>query len=91
MTTDRDVLFTGIPVAIFAAVLVSSALTAFGRELADINVILAVGINLIVVSGAAPTVLRWRNTPVWRWPVYGACVGGVLSFVVLGISVATNA
>lgn len=89
--TDREVLYTGIPVAVFAAVLVGSALTAFGRELADINVFMAVGINLIVVGGAAPTVLRWRNTSVWRWPVYGACVGGVLSFVALGISVAASA
>ncbi|MET0199619.1 DUF2537 domain-containing protein [Rhodococcus sp. RS1C4] len=88
---DRDVLFTGIPVAVFVAVLVGAALTAFGRELAHINVFLAIGINLIVVGGAAPTVLRWRSTRVWRWPVYGVCVGGVLSFVALGISVAANA
>ncbi|MDJ0393827.1 DUF2537 domain-containing protein [Rhodococcus sp. G-MC3] len=89
--TDRDVLYTGIPVAVFAAVLVGAALLAFGRELADINAFLAIGINLIVVGGAAPTVLRWRRAPVWRWPVYGTCVGGVVSFVVLGISVVTNA
>nr|WP_296768154.1 DUF2537 domain-containing protein [Rhodococcus sp. (in: high G+C Gram-positive bacteria)] len=88
---EHDVLYTGIPVAAFAAVLVGAALTSFGRELADINAFLAIGINLIVVGGAAPTVLRWRRTPVWRWPVYGICVGGVLSFVVLGISVVTNA
>lgn len=89
--TDRGVLYTGIPVALFAAVLVGAALTAFGRELADINVFLAVGINLVVVGGAAPTVLRWRTVPVWRWPVYGACVGAVVSFVALGISVVASA
>jgi hypothetical protein len=88
---DCEVFFTGIPVAAFCAVLVGAALTAFGRELADINVLLAIGINLIVVGGAAPTVLRWRATPVWRWPVYGACVGAVISFVVLGISVVASA
>jgi hypothetical protein len=85
--TDREVAYTGVPVALFVAVLVGSAFTAFGLELAEINVFLAVGINLVVVGGAAPTVLRWRLTPVWRWPVYGACVGAVLSFVALGISV----
>lgn len=91
MTSDRDILYTGIPVAVFVALLVGAALTAFGRELADIDVFLAIGINLIVVGGAAPTVLRWRTMPVWRWPVYGACVGAVISFVALGISVATSA
>ncbi|MGA9871391.1 MAG: DUF2537 domain-containing protein [Rhodococcus sp. (in: high G+C Gram-positive bacteria)] len=91
MNADRGVLYTGIPVALFGAVLVGAALLAFGRELANVNVLLAIGINLIVVGGAAPTVLRWRHTPVWRWLVYGACVGAVLSFVALGISVATSA
>lgn len=84
--TEQDVRYTGIPVAVFAAVLVGTALTAFGRELAQINVFLAIGINLVVVGGAAPTVLRWRRTSVWRWPVYGACVGAVLSFGVLVLS-----
>ncbi|WP_072805301.1 DUF2537 domain-containing protein [Rhodococcoides yunnanense] len=89
--TDPEVLYTGIPVAAAAAVLVGVALTAFGGELAAINVVLAVGINLVVVGGAAPTILRWRRTPVWRWPVYGACVGALVSFVALGVSVATTA
>lgn len=88
---DREVYWTGIPVAAMVAVLVGAALFAFGRELANINVLLAIGINLIVVGGAAPTVLRWRRVPVWRWTVYGTCVGAVLSFSVLGISVATSA
>lgn len=90
-TARHEVYYTGIPVALFAAVLVGVALTAFGTELADINVFFAIGINLIVVGGAAPTVLRWRRTPVWRWIVYGASVGAVLSFLALGISVATTA
>ncbi len=87
----EHVAYTGVPVALFAAVLVGAALTAFGLELAAVNVFLAVGINLIVVGGAAPTVLRFRRTPLWRWLVYGTCVGAVLSFVVLGISVSTSA
>lgn len=88
--TDRDVLYTGIPLAGGAALLVGVALSAFGIELADINIVLAIGINLVVVGGAAPTILRWRRTPVWRWPVYGACIGALFSFVALGISVATT-
>ena len=88
--TDRDVYFTGVPISVLVAILAAIALTAFGSALADINVLLAIGINLIVVGGAAPTVLRWRKIPVWRWPVYGVCVGAVISFVALGISVATT-
>ncbi|SNS41707.1 DUF2537 domain-containing protein [Rhodococcoides kyotonense] len=89
--TGGGVLYTGIPVAAVAAVLVGTALTAFGLELAAVNVFLAIGINLVVVGGAAPTVLRWRHTPTVRWLVYGASVGAVLSFVALGVSVATSA
>lgn len=88
--TDRDVYFTGVPISVLVAILAAIALTAFGSALADINVLLAIGINLIVVGGGAPTVLRWRKIPVWRWPVYGVCVGAVISFVALGISVATT-
>lgn len=82
--TDSDTLYTGIPVAVLTAVLVGTALSAFGLELTRVNVVLAIGINLVVVGGAAPTIARWRRTPLWRWPVYGAAVGGALSFVVIG-------
>ncbi|WP_415975419.1 DUF2537 domain-containing protein [Rhodococcus sp. 077-4] len=80
---DPSVRWTGIPIAVISAALVSVALTAFGLELARISGLLALGLNTVVVAGAAPTVMRWLVIPVWRWAVYGAGVGAVLSFVAL--------
>ncbi|MDI9894824.1 MULTISPECIES: DUF2537 domain-containing protein [Nocardiaceae] len=83
--TDRDpgVRWTGLPIALISATLVAVALTAFGLELARIHPLLAIGLNIVVVAGAAPTVLRWLAVPVWRWAVYGAGMGSILSFVAL--------
>ncbi|MCJ0891740.1 DUF2537 domain-containing protein [Rhodococcus sp. ARC_M12] len=80
---DASVRWTGIPIAVISAALVGVALTAFGLELARIHPLLAIGLNIIVVAGAAPTVMRWLVTPVWRWAVYGAGIGSILSFVAL--------
>ena len=80
---DPGVRWTGIPIAVVSAILVAVALAAFGMELARVHPLLAIGLNLVVVAGAAPTVLRWLRVPVWRWAVYGAGVGALLSFVAL--------
>ena len=80
---DPGVRWTGIPVAVISAILVAVALTAFGLELARIHPLLAIGLNIVIVAGAAPTVLRWLVAPVWRWTVYGAGIGSILSFVAL--------
>ncbi|MBY4127828.1 DUF2537 domain-containing protein [Rhodococcus fascians] len=81
--SDPGVRWTGIPIAVVSAVLVAVALAAFGLELARVHPLLAIGLNLVVVAGAAPTVVRWLHIPVWRWAVYGAGVGALLSFVAL--------
>lgn len=81
--TGGDVRWTGIPITAIAAALVAGALTTFGLELAGINALLAVGVNLVAVAGAAPTVMRWRSIPVWRWVVYGTEIGAISSFVAL--------
>ena len=80
---DPSVRWTGMPIAVISAALVGVALTAFGLELARIHPLLAIGLNIIVVAGAAPTVMRWLAVPVWRWAVYGAGIGSILSFVAL--------
>ncbi len=58
---------TGLLVSTFAAVVTLVAVVAFGVTLAHIHPLLTVGFNLVAVGGAAPTVWRWRNLPVWRW------------------------
>ena len=64
MTSDRTPWFTGIAVSVFAAMLSTSAVAAFCIALGDVNVLLAVVVNLIAVGGLAPTVWRWRAIPV---------------------------
>ncbi|MFY2786945.1 DUF2537 domain-containing protein [Rhodococcus sp. MALMAid1271] len=83
--TDRDasVGWTGIPIALISATLAAVALTAFGMELARVHPLLALGLNIVIVAGAAPTVMRWLAAPVWRWVVYGVGTGAILSFVAL--------
>ena len=54
---------------------------AFGAALLQVNVVVAVAINLVAVVGSAPTVWRWRATPVWRWVVYGLAAGVALAWI----------
>ncbi|MFE5643526.1 DUF2537 domain-containing protein [Rhodococcus sp. NPDC056516] len=81
MTQDRTPWFTGIAVSVFAAMLSTSAVAAFCVALGNVNVLLAIVVNLIAVGGLAPTVWRWRATPVWRWVVFGAVVGVPLGWI----------
>ncbi|QCQ89906.1 DUF2537 domain-containing protein [Rhodococcus sp. SGAir0479] len=74
---------TGLLVGAFAAVFTLVAVVAFGSALAAIHPLLAVGFNLVVVGGAAPTVWRWRRVPVWRWVVYGVGAGVISGWLVL--------
>lgn len=66
---------TGLLVGTFAAAVTLVGVVAFGSALATIHPLLAVGFNLVVVGGGAPTVWRWRHVPVWRWVVYGVAAG----------------
>ena len=74
---------TGLLVSTFAAVVTLVAVVAFGVTLAHIHPLLTVGFNLVAVGGAAPTVWRWRNLPVWRWVVYGVAAGVVSGWFAL--------
>ncbi|PTR28700.1 uncharacterized protein DUF2537 [Rhodococcus sp. OK519] len=74
---------TGLLVSVFVAVVTMVGVVAFGVTLAHIHPLLAVGFNLVAVGGAAPTVYRWRNLPVWRWVVYGVTAGVVSGWITL--------
>ncbi|AOW93368.1 hypothetical protein BFN03_13845 [Rhodococcus sp. WMMA185] len=67
--------FTGLVVAGFSAALVFVAVVAFGSQLARINVVLAVVLEVVAVVGFAPSAWRLRRVPIWRWLVYGAAAG----------------
>lgn len=75
-SADRDVAdltpwSTGLLVAALCASLGAIAVFAFGAAMLEVHPVLAVVVNVVVVSGAAPTVWRWRRVPVLRWVVYG--------------------
>ncbi|RVW00823.1 DUF2537 domain-containing protein [Rhodococcus xishaensis] len=74
---------TGLLVSAFAAIFTLVGVVAFGVALAKIHPLIAVGFNLVVVGGAAPTLWRWRHVPVWRWVVYGVIVGVVFGWTAL--------
>ncbi|MFI6997526.1 DUF2537 domain-containing protein [Nocardia sp. NPDC050175] len=77
---------TGITVAIMVGLLATVAVFSFGRALAEVHPLLAVAVNLIAAGGAAPTVWRWRWTPVTRWVVGGGTAGVLLGWVALLIN-----
>ncbi|QBJ97367.1 DUF2537 domain-containing protein [Rhodococcus sp. ABRD24] len=74
---------TGLLVSAFAFVVTLVGVVAFGSALAGIHPVLAVGFNVVVVGGAAPTVWRWRRKQVWRWAVYGAAAGVLAGWLAL--------
>ncbi|TQC46435.1 DUF2537 domain-containing protein [Rhodococcus sp. WS4] len=80
--------FTGLLVAGFAAAVVTVAVIAFGSQLARINAVLAVFLELVVVAGVAPSAWRLRRTPVWRWLVYGAAAGVLAGWIALLVGAA---
>lgn len=85
MTVEPEVTpwVSGLLVSAFAAAFTLVGVVAFGSALATIHPLLAVGFNLVVVGGAAPTVWRWRYVPVWRWVVYGVTAGVVTGWAAL--------
>lgn len=72
---------TGLLVTALVAALTTVGVFAFGAALLQVNVVVAVAINLVAVVGSAPTVWRWRATPVWRWVVYGLAAGVALAWI----------
>lgn len=71
---------TGLAVAGFVAAVIAVAVVVLSLGLIRVHPLLAVGLNIVAVSGLAPTLWGWRRTPVLRWFVLGAAVGvGVAS------------
>jgi len=77
---------TGLVIAGFTVPVVVVALVALGAGLAAVNPLLAIGGNLVVVGGLAPSIWMCRRVPVWRWPALGAVVGMVLAWIGLVLS-----
>lgn len=58
---------TGLAVAGFVAAVIAVAVVVLSLGLIRVHPLLAVGLNIVAVSGLAPTLWGWRRTPVLRW------------------------
>ncbi|HVH23853.1 MAG TPA: DUF2537 domain-containing protein [Pseudonocardia sp.] len=74
---------TGLPIAAFAAVVVTIGDIALSRAFADAFGLLWVPANLLVSVGLAPSLYLLRAVAFWRWPAIGTAVGLVVAWVVL--------
>lgn len=54
-------------VAGFVAAVIAVAVVVLSLGLIRVHPLLAVGLNIVAVSGLAPTLWGWRRTPVLRW------------------------
>ncbi len=66
---------TGLTVAGFVAAVTAAGVVVLSLGLIRVHPLLALGLNIVAAGGLAPTLWRWRRTPVLRWFVLGAGVG----------------
>ena len=71
---------TGVPLAVFAALVVGVAIWVLSAGLAD-RPIVAVLVNLLVAAGLAPAMWLSRGLPVLRWVAAGAAAGIVIGWI----------
>lgn len=78
---------TGLTISAVVAVMVAVAFVVVTLGLAQINVLVAVAVNLVVAAGFAPSIRLGSRILVWRWVAYGAAAGIVLSWIALLFSI----
>ena len=72
-----------VVVAVFSAVFFTALVIACGAAMIAVHPVLAAVVNVIVAVGVAPSLWQWRAVPVWRWVVYGAVAGTIVSWIAL--------
>lgn len=77
---------TGLTVSAIVAALMTVALTVVTVGLATVNAFLAVGVNLAVAAGFAPSIWLGRRVLVWRWVGFGVGAGIAASWIALLLS-----
>ncbi len=77
---------TGLAVSAIVAALMTVALTVVTVGLSTVNVYLAVGVNLAVAAGFAPSIWLGRRVLVWRWVGFGVAAGIAASWIALLLS-----
>ncbi len=74
---------TGLPVALFFAVLVAIGDVVLSTAFADAFGLAWIPANLLVGLGLAPSLHLLRAVPFWRWVALGAAAGLGIAWVVL--------
>lgn len=74
---------TGLTVSAFTAILVLVIVVALSLALGGASPWLALGANVVIAVGLAPSVWLSRRTPVWRWVAFGVVGGLGLAWIAL--------
>lgn len=74
---------TGLTVAAASLGLLLITMLTLASTLAETNVLLAIGSNVVVTAGLLPSVWLVRRQLVWRWVALGVAVALVLGWVAL--------
>lgn len=74
---------TGLTVSAACLALLLITMVTLASTLAETNVLLAVGSNVVVTAGLLPSVWLVRRQPVWRWVSLGVAVALVLGWLAL--------
>jgi hypothetical protein len=74
---------TGLTVSAATLGLLLITMVTLASTLAETNVLLALGSNIVVTGGLLPSVWLVRRQPVWRWVALGVVVALVLGWLAL--------
>ncbi|MCK2237991.1 MULTISPECIES: DUF2537 domain-containing protein [unclassified Crossiella] len=77
---------TGLTVSVFVAAIVVVSIVALSQGLSQASPLLALGANVVIAGGLAPSVWLARRTPVWRWVSYGVVTGIGVAWLALLLS-----
>ncbi len=74
---------TGLTVSAASLAVLLITVVTLAATLAETNVLLAVGSNVVVTTGLLPSVWLVRRQPIWRWVALGVAAALVLAWVAL--------
>lgn len=74
---------TGLTISAVVALMVAVAFVVVTMGLAQLNVLVAIVVNLAVAAGFTPSIRLGTRVLVWRWVAYGAAAGIVLAWIAL--------
>ncbi|QUG99970.1 DUF2537 domain-containing protein [Saccharopolyspora erythraea] len=77
---------TGLTITAIIAAIVVVTLVVVTQGLAEVSPALAIGVNVVVAAGFAPSIWLGRRIPVWRWVAFGTAAGVALAWIALLLS-----